>query len=309
MSSSGVGSDIEWQLTKREQSMLSRRSFSLTGLALASAIYLASCDMTGPIRTPSPKTFYSDPQIVQLIEAIETEDLPEIGRLVAAGADINAAGSNGTDWRDKEGVTPLLWAYLQHRKASFRRLLELGADPNQALLGHGSVMSNGARNEDLYWLRLALEHSGNPNLLDTENETPIFRAVVAHQLENIKVLVQAGADLNHQDTVGSAPLIAAAQLSWFEAVDYLLKAGADYSVKSDPNSPSDFAYYIIRRPIPRESTQWSWRENVISFLEEKGFDFEPARLQVAKTDPFAAELWREEMQQRHSDKGSPPGHP
>ena len=49
------------------------------------------------------KDYFDDPQVIALCQAIEANDLKEIDRLVAAGANVNAKG--------KGNMTPLLWAY------------------------------------------------------------------------------------------------------------------------------------------------------------------------------------------------------
>jgi len=66
--------------------------------------------------------YFDDPLVIALCEAIEADDLEEIDRLVAAGADVNAKG--------KGNMTPLMWAYPDHKPKRFERLLKHGADPN-----------------------------------------------------------------------------------------------------------------------------------------------------------------------------------
>ncbi len=66
--------------------------------------------------------YFDDPQVIALCNAIETNDLKELDRLVAAGADVNSEG--------KGKMTPLLWAFPDNKLERFKKLLELGADPN-----------------------------------------------------------------------------------------------------------------------------------------------------------------------------------
>ena len=126
---------------------------------------------------PNPKDFYTDPQVIALIKAIDQENLAEIKSLKAKGVNLNAAGRNplkGTD--EFEASTPLYWAYLHKKKAAYRLLLELGADPNQEVRGYGSMMNLGAMDEDgSDWLRLAIEHGGNLNSEVFSKLTPLMR--------------------------------------------------------------------------------------------------------------------------------------
>jgi ankyrin repeat protein len=47
--------------------------------------------------------YFTDPKVIALCHAIEANDLKEIDRKIAAGADVNAKGT--------DGMTPLLWAF------------------------------------------------------------------------------------------------------------------------------------------------------------------------------------------------------
>ena len=69
--------------------------------------------------------YFENKLVIQLCQAIEADNLPEIERLVAEGADVNAKG--------KGGMTPLLWAYPDNHLERFTKLLTLGADPNVTL--------------------------------------------------------------------------------------------------------------------------------------------------------------------------------
>ncbi len=59
--------------------------------------------------------YFTDAKVIALCRAIEVDDLKEIDRLVANGADVNAKG--------KGNMTPLLWSYLDDKIDRFQRLL------------------------------------------------------------------------------------------------------------------------------------------------------------------------------------------
>jgi ankyrin repeat protein len=273
-------------------------SLRFTVLAVLAACCLASC---GKAKQPDPAYTFSDPRVLALIKAVDREDLPEIDQLVAAGVDINAVGES-LKLPGQLYVTPLIAAFNRERKASFERLLKLGADPNQAVRGYGAVIQMAARAEsDSDWLRLVLEHRGDPNLRGNFGSTPLFDVVFGRRVENLRLLIEAGADINHRDGAGSTALIGAAQMLWFEGAFYLLQAGTDYRLKTSERN-YDLAYYVIENPIKDGNDVWQWREEVIDFLEAKGFDFEPAFTLVEKERPLAAPFWKQNMQRRAEEK-------
>ncbi len=71
--------------------------------------------------------YFDDPKVVALCHAIESNDIKEIDRLVADGANVNAKG--------KDNMTPLLWAFPDNKLDRFNLLLRHGADPNIAVEG------------------------------------------------------------------------------------------------------------------------------------------------------------------------------
>jgi hypothetical protein len=62
--------------------------------------------------------YFSTPLEIALCEAIETNDLPAIERLIKQGANVNAHG--------KGNMTPLLWAFPDNKVERFKLLLEKG---------------------------------------------------------------------------------------------------------------------------------------------------------------------------------------
>ena len=174
-----------------------------------------------------PGPFFSDPQVLALVEAVDREDLPEIDRLVAAGVDVNADGPHFKA-PDRLHMTPLLWAINHKEKAAFKRLLEHGADPSQTVVGFGrcSVMVHAAVDDDPDWLRMILERRRYSRMPTTPwGTTALENAILARRLDNVKLLTQEGADINHRSGAGGTPAMAAASSSSFEGAYYLIEAG------------------------------------------------------------------------------------
>ncbi len=188
--------------------------------------------------------YFTDAGILKLCKAIEAKDLKEIERLVKSGVDVNAKG--------RGNMTPLLWAFPMGEEA-FKKLLELGADPNVRLTEQLGLRLKGKSvtfacveltsgliyNQDFYdvpmdnYLELVLKHGGNPNQEDIDGDTPLASVRWSNRKipEKIKLLLDAGGDINHRNAQGKTPLLCA-NLQNSECILCLLNAGADYRIAS-----------------------------------------------------------------------------
>ncbi len=240
--------------------------------------------------------FFSDNGVISLCKAIEKRDLVEIQRLVKSGVSVNAKG--------RGNMTPLLWAFPMG-EAVFGKMLALGADPNVRLTGRAllgaldigkSVMSASVELGDgpIYhqmfydvgmdnYLKLLLNHGGNPNLEDLDGDTPIFfprnfrRGGV-----NVRLLLDNGADINHRNRQGKTPLVSAA--GWYEHMLTLLKAGADYRIADDNGFDLIIQLEWLRVPTrPGGPAQSSIDEEAIrakpvfEWLTDEGVNWQAAR--------------------------------
>jgi len=177
----------------------------------------------------------------------DTRDSRKLIKAIAAGNDEAAlsfvAGGVNVNGQDSSGMTPLLQALLTGNRKLYERLLELGADPDICDQSGQCVMNLAAETEGA-WLQNALKHGGDPNVINVGNphfpgRTPIFYAI-AHvgeirpwRAQNSKVLIEAGAIVNHVDAKGTTLLASATFGENFEIVVQLLMAGAEIDLKSN----------------------------------------------------------------------------
>ncbi len=184
------------------------------------------------------ETYFEDPQVIQLCRAIESNDLPEVDRLIAVGADVKAEG--------KGNMTPLLWAFPENKPAIFKRLLEAGADPNvivesdfntrsTAVVPGDSVTHMAAKSQFPEHFRYVMEHGGDANLIHPQTKETVLTTVVMngapYTKERIKLLVDKGVDLDQAGQAGAPPAVMAVNLySQFDIALLLLEAGANPNV-------------------------------------------------------------------------------
>jgi ankyrin repeat protein len=171
-------------------------------------------DASGETALPPP-----DPQATRMMESLRTGDRATFQKTLRENSKAaNLAGPGG--------VTPLMYAALYGDTNSVRRLLEAGADPN-------------ARNESgataLMWAvgdpertRLLLEHKADANARSENGRTPLL--IAADRFGSapvLKLLLEAGANVNFAGLRGASALGEAASLADEAAFRLLLDRGAD----------------------------------------------------------------------------------
>jgi hypothetical protein len=214
----------------------------------------------------SLETMFPDPKVRELAKAAGKGKIKKIDQLVREGVSVNAQGTSG--------ATPLFWAVRDHD--GFKRLLELGADPNIVYDDGNSVMHTAARLRNKKIIKLALDHGGNPNLVSTNSfrQTPLFDALL-NGTEMIDLLLKHGANINARALFDSTPLLDAASRRDFETAFHLLERGADYSLKDE--NGYDLAMELATSVgMLRPGTKGErWQKKVIDWLHAKGVEIPP----------------------------------
>jgi ankyrin repeat protein len=231
------------------------------------------------------KEYFAEPAQISLAEAIEKSDSNAIDAAIAGGADVNRVG--------KDQMTPLVWAIGKQSKAGFERLLERGANPNYVATGLGqhkaqvSAMELTSMAEDTDYLRLALKHGGNPNLIVSQisGETVLYTAIRNSRPKNVALLVNAGSNIDHQSHSGRTPVMRASDVTRYDIAFQLMQMGADLSIRGHvmgkdkkwrrnagttfPEQVQQFGDRSIR-VLGREREQRPWYEKVVAELKRRG---------------------------------------
>ena len=129
-------------------------------------------------------------------------DLAAIGRLVKAGAKLNA--------RDGQGRTPLMVAAYARKHAAARALIKAGADVNAFEAARYDVVTIAAVANDLVMLKIALASGGNARAVTSPYEgTALIAAAHLGHVEVVRTLIAAKAPLDHVNNLGWTALIEA----------------------------------------------------------------------------------------------------
>ncbi|KAJ1524679.1 hypothetical protein HK096_001153, partial [Nowakowskiella sp. JEL0078] len=139
--------------------------------------------------------------------------------LVGQGADVNAANN--------DGETPIFLAALMGNWRYVRILIEAGATVNCLTKQNRSLLH--VVNEEPLMMSSFLSAYGTPNIPDNEGLTPLMYAAMQGYRNNVKLLLQAGADVNLKNNNGNALHLSLESKS---IVDQLLKVGIDVNTSN-----------------------------------------------------------------------------
>ena len=187
-----------------------------------------------------------------LFQAVNSNDIPRVYALVREGSDVNSRN-------DKE-ETPLHYAVSNNELDMVKVLIKLGADANaQDKYGHSPLhLANGTNlrmvitlinagadvniqdhvgniplyimlgSNDLDVVKTMIRAGVDPNVENIEEKTLLNRAIKSNyvNVEIIKALADAGADVNHRDKDGHTYLYYASKNLKIDIVKVLLDSGA-----------------------------------------------------------------------------------
>lgn len=223
------------------------------------------------LRQMRAEDYFTNRAEIDMCHAVEKGDTNRIQKLLDDELRVHTQGN-------VDDMTFLMWSLLKQNKISYQYLLEQGADPNQLTTPKdskypSSVMNMAVMPEDTFWLKLALKYGGDPNT-PKGNESIIFEAISQERNENIKLLLEAGADINYQNKISKkTPLIQAIGRDRFNIAFMLLEKGANPEL-----CKRDIIFYlekyIIDHSINDYKEQVEWKKKVVALLESKGFEFD-----------------------------------
>lgn len=168
-----------------------------------------------------PADEFFDGRQLELARAIDRNDMSAL-RTLATGVDLAAAG--------RKEMTLLWYAMIGSGRPSLeaiKTLVSLGVDPDtQVAKGLGSALYAALRAKETHVLRAMLDGGMALNYRDKDRTPLIQRAVVDGDFDDVKLLVERGAELNLQDSIGGTAFYEALTTMQPEIAIYLLKRGA-----------------------------------------------------------------------------------
>ena len=188
------------------------------------AVGLVAAVAARPASAQTPPSAAEILDYSSLHTAAWTGDIAAIERLTAAGA--------GIDVRDGYSRTPLHIAAHARQREAMRALVRLGADPRALDAHRYDTVTIAAVADDVETMRVALAIGADPKAITSPyGGTALIAAAHLGHSEIVKVLIDAGAPLDHVNNLSWTALIEAVILGdggprHQQTVSHLIAAGA-----------------------------------------------------------------------------------
>ncbi len=145
------------------------------------------------------------------------------------------------------GITPLMIASLKEEVEIIRMLLDAGADPGIKSQGGLSALIIAGQQGKAKSIRALVEGGAEIDAVDEvrdHNNTAFGWAVYLGQVEAVKELIALGADINFvPGGAGDTPVISAVRAFQVEVLKILIEAKADVN---NPNKMGNTALYYAK---------------------------------------------------------------
>lgn len=237
----------------------SRASSKCLGFALLAAgviMQTAGCSEV-KFGGKTAREVFDVPQVAALAEAGCNGDLAKMDALVKKGVDVNATG-------DQSGPV-LWWVFGCKNYAGVEKLLSMGANPNYKVGGTDSATWIAAGADDPKWLALMLAHGGDPNIWSGQRSA-LMVALKYGRVQNVKLLLDHGADINAHDSGGSSAATDAAVEKEYDVLIELIKHGYNYQLIR-------LARVVNNTVIPPDSKLSAQKMQILGMLKERGVEF------------------------------------
>jgi len=201
-----------------------------------------ACGVVGILALSITVVSIGMPAKATLLDAAEASDRATALRLLADGANPNAATA--------DGATAIMYAAANNDLDLVRALIKAGANVKLQNRFGSSALTEAAIIGAAPIIDALLKAGADPNTRNPEGETALMAVARSGNLEAAKRLLDAGADINAKETWGeqSALMWAAAQ-SQADMVKFLASRGADVNARGIIHQ---WERKVITEPRPKD---------------------------------------------------------
>jgi ankyrin repeat protein len=205
-----------------------------------------------------------------LIEAVKSQDAATVRALLKRGADVNAAGADGSaalhfaaqennleivnlllaagakpSAVTRYNITPLSLACTNGNAAMIARLLAAGADPNSTSREAETALMTAARNGNVDAVKSLLVKGAKPNVTEPwKGQTALMWAAGEGNAAAAEMLTEFGADVKVRSKAGFTAFLLAVRDNHIDAAKVLLQHGASVN-ETAPDGTSALNLAIV----------------------------------------------------------------
>ncbi len=260
----------------------------LRAFALLLCFGLSGCFIQAPSAGDIPQSSF-DAQTQFQGKALELAIAAEHGQTETIRRLIREEKINpDTIFASEAGIPLIAWPVYTRNSAGLKALLDNGANPNARrpefkikryddgsggqYFDHENAMVYAAEQADPIYLKLLLEHGGDPNTHNGNDEPLLFVAFLKqNQWQNVKLLVEHGADVNVKSWSGR-PIEWYSGRGGFEQTYWLLQHGADPTVITRGRDSKDDYMPAVANIYwhPGNPADIEWQRKCQHWLRDKG---------------------------------------
>ncbi|MCC6448476.1 MAG: ankyrin repeat domain-containing protein [Chitinophagaceae bacterium] len=263
-------------------------------LMLFAFIIMGSCSYSSTDEPPLYSSSTFEGKYKEVAEKIISEDTIALRQIIK---------ENNLDVNHKDkthGISLLTYSLSNRKSKSCKKLLDLGANPNQMddkkeLVPAITIAASIKESSD--YLKMLLQYGADPNIVSNKldeviytKSTPLNAAVVA-SLENTKLLLENGANVNFAPKEELLPLTTALTFKQIDVANYLiLKKEADVNkviVISANKDTLRISELLRLNAFPLESQEYVYKMEIVDYLKNKGIDYRKAEIPEYYYDNFS----------------------
>jgi ankyrin repeat protein len=199
-----------------------------------------------------------------LFEAVKQGDIEQVKKLISEGADVNG--------RNSRSQNPLHCAARAGNEQIARLLIAEGADVNASMGDEPwTPLLDAANSGNAKVVKLLLEKGAKVDVGDSYGYTPLYYAIWSEDIESVKMLIAAGADINKRVNENDEynAFFDAVWMDNADLVKILIDAGADVNYKANGRTP---LYHAIMLSDPNVARVFIGTSIDIPNLQKAAFE-------------------------------------
>ena len=244
-----------------------------------------------------------------LLHACKYSNLEVVKALLNRGGDLQL--------KDGAGNSPLHWGAVNENDSDASdivcHLIEKGVDMNEQAQDGSSALMRATLVNNFTTLKVLLDAGADPGLVTEEHRLGALFLAASRSIESVNILLAGGADPNIRNIVDATPIFEAIDEDNLEIVRALVEAGADVNQEHQSSSEEDRVAGTFGGGKPMKPFDLAVRlerKEIQDYLLTKGAKHSPEQTEVeisfgneeqTETETLADEIWESMQEDREQE--------